>query len=138
MSGDIKHYGIVEEVKDGCIKVRIVQTSACATCKIAGHCTASESKEKLVDVYGENKSNLKTGDEVVVVASQNVGFLAVLLSAVIPLFILVAALAAGIYLTGDEALGAIVGIASLAPYFFIIYALREKIRNKLSFHIQAA
>lgn len=116
--------------------MRIVQASACATCKIAGHCTASESKEKLIEVYETNKSNLKPGDEVVVTAAQKVGFLAVLLSAVLPLFILIAALATALTLTGDEALGALIGIGSLVPYYLIIYMLREKIGQKLSFHIE--
>ena len=50
MSTDIKHCGVVDEVEDGCVKVRIVQSSACASCKVASHCNASENKEKVVEV----------------------------------------------------------------------------------------
>ena len=48
----VKHNGIVEEVGARYVKVRIVQSSACASCKIANHCTTSEMKVKTIDVYG--------------------------------------------------------------------------------------
>ena len=53
MSTKISHSGIVESIEDGCVKVRIVQTSACAACKVAGYCNAADSKEKSVDVFGD-------------------------------------------------------------------------------------
>ena len=52
MSDLIKHQGIVEKVDGMHVKVRIVQTSACSSCSAKGLCNASESKEKLIDVYG--------------------------------------------------------------------------------------
>ena len=56
MTDKIKHLGIVESINGSYLKVRIVQTSACSACSIKGHCSAAESKEKLIDVY--NKSGL--------------------------------------------------------------------------------
>ena len=54
MSAKISHSGIVASISKGCVQVRILQTSACAACKVAGHCNASESKEKIVDVLNVN------------------------------------------------------------------------------------
>ena len=55
------------------MKVRILQTSACAACKVAAHCNASESKEKIVDVLNvANAESLKKGDAVVVSTSGDV------------------------------------------------------------------
>ena len=69
----VKHNGIVEEVGARYVKVRIVQSSACASCKIANHCTTSEMKVKTIDVYGvENASDYVKGQEVVVCASMDV------------------------------------------------------------------
>ena len=93
MKNEIRHLGVVDTVDVGLIKVRITQTSACSSCKMSGNCNASESKEKVVDVYCDNHYGLRTGDTVIVIASQRTGFLAVLLSSVIPLIILVAVLA---------------------------------------------
>ena len=55
MNNKISHSGIIKSITDGCIKVQIVQTSACAACKVSAHCNAAESKIKIVDVYGNLK-----------------------------------------------------------------------------------
>lgn len=135
MNSNIKHLGVVDSIEGECIKVRIVQTSACSSCKIAGHCNASENKEKIVDIYDKNLRNVRKGDKLIVIASQKTGFLAVFLSSVIPLIILVSVLASAFFITCDEAFAAVVSLLSLIPYYFIIYLLREKIRVQLSFHI---
>lgn len=135
MNNNIRHWGVVDGVGDGCLKVRILQTSACASCKVSGHCTASESKEKVVDVYDKNLPDLHKGDKVVVVASQRTGFLAVLLSSVIPLFILVSVLVSVLTLSGSEAGAALLSICALLPYYLLLYLFRERIRSRLSFHI---
>lgn len=136
MTNSIKHSGIVESVEDGCVKVKIVQTSACSSCKIAGHCSASESKDKIVEVYDKTLDGLKVGESVVVIASQRTGMLSVLLSSVIPLVILVAVLFFMIPLTENEVLSALTSIGALIPYYLVLYLMRDKIRSKLSFGIE--
>ncbi len=136
ISTNIRHSGVVDEITDDCVKVRIIQSSACSSCKVAGHCNASESKEKIIDVFGENVSGLKIGDNVVVIASQSSGFLAVLLSSVIPLFLLIAVLFVTLYITGNEVTAALASLLSLFPYYLIIYMCREKIRTRLMFHLE--
>lgn len=59
MKNEIRHLGVVDTVDVGLIKVRITQTSACSSCKMSGNCNASESKEKVVDVYCDNHYGLK-------------------------------------------------------------------------------
>ena len=79
MTDSIRHSGIVDSVGDDCVRVRILQTSACASCKVAGYCNASESKEKVIDVYGTAyAATVKVGDHVVVTASREVAFKALL------------------------------------------------------------
>ncbi len=136
MSANIKHCGIVDEITDGCIKVRIVQSSACASCKVASRCNASESKEKIVEVYDEDTNMFSIGDNVTVTASQGMGFLAVLLSSVIPLFLLIAVLASVLAATSSEAWAALASLGALAPYYLILYMLKDKIRSRLSFKIE--
>ena len=50
MSNKIKHSGVVDGVDGTTVRVRILQSSACSACKVASHCNASETKEKLVEV----------------------------------------------------------------------------------------
>ncbi|MDO4159892.1 MAG: SoxR reducing system RseC family protein [Prevotellaceae bacterium] len=136
MNGKIKHQGIIDNIEDGCVKVRIIQTSACASCKVSGHCNASESKEKTVDVYNADTSCLHKGDNVIVVASDRTGFWAVMLSAVIPLILLVSVLLILVAFTGRETIAALIAMGSLIPYYFVIYLLRDKINTRFAFYIE--
>ena len=134
MSGRIKHTGVIESVEQNVIRVRILQTSACASCKVAGHCGASESKEKTVEVYGDFDG--RVGEEVTVVASEQVGVNAVILGFGVPFLILIAALYLLIRFTGNEPLAALGSIACLIPYYLVLYQKREKLRERLSFTIE--
>lgn len=135
MNTSIKHCGIVDEISDRCIKVRIVQSSACASCKVASHCNASESKEKIVEVYDDNSKLFSVGDNVVVMASTKVGLFAVFLSSVIPLFLLIVTLATVLAITNNEVYAALSSIGILIPYYIILYIFKDRIRSRLSFNI---
>lgn len=136
MNTTIKHSGVVESVGGDCIKVRIVQTSACVSCKVAGHCHASDKKDKTVDVYGAGLSGLNVGDEVLVVASENTGWFAVALSFILPFIIVVTVLFAVLAVSGNELVAALSCLFSLVPYFVLLYFLRDKIRKRISFTIE--
>lgn len=130
----IRHHGVVDEVGDNIVKVRIVQTSACASCKVSSHCSASESKEKIVEVFNPQVDGLASGDQVVVTASHGTGFLAVYISFVIPLAIMLVVLGV-IAWHGSETTAALVALCALVPYYFVVYLLRDKLRSRLTFQI---
>ena len=136
MSEKIKHSGVVEEVTEGRVVVRILQTSACAACKVAGHCNASEAKEKLVDVRCADASAYKTGQSVVVSTSRDVANRALLLGFGLPFVVLVGVLFAVLHLTGDEGLAALSGLGALAPYYLLLWLLRDRISRRVSFQIE--
>lgn len=138
MKGDrIKHVGVVESITDECMRVRIEQTSACSGCKIASHCSASEQKEKLIDVY--DKSSIighNVGDEVVVATTMSTGMRAVILGFVIPFIVLVMSLLIALRLTANEGLAALVALCSLIPYYLLLYYMRQYLRSHLSFVVE--
>ena len=136
MSNKIKHSGVVENIMGDSVQVRIVQTSACAACKVAGYCNASESKEKLVDVYHADTRHLKVGDVVMVTASTQVAAHALLLGFGLPSVVLVAVLVAVLLITGNEGAAALSGLAALVPYYAVLFLFRNRIRDKLSFSIE--
>lgn len=137
MTDSIRHSGIVDSVGDDCVRVRILQTSACASCKVAGYCNASESKEKVIDVYGTvYAATVKVGDHVVVTASREVAFKALLWAFGVPFIILVAVLFSVVAATSDETVGALSGMAALAPYYLVLYFLRGRMRSKMTFRIE--
>jgi sigma-E factor negative regulatory protein RseC len=136
MSNKIKHSGVVENILGDSVQVRIVQTSACAACKVAGYCNASESKEKLVDVYHADTRNLRVGDVVTVTASTQVAAQALLLGFGLPFVVLVAVLIVVLLITGNEGAAALSGLGALVPYYAVLFLFRNRIRDKLSFSIE--
>ena len=137
MSAKISHSGIVASISNGYVQVRILQTSACAACKVAGHCNASESKEKIVDVLNVNDiSTLKVGDHVIVTASHDVAKRALLLGFGIPFLVLVTVLLIMLKVFSNEGLAAITALLSLIPYYWVLYLMRDKIQKKMSFFIE--
>lgn len=137
MGEKIKHSGVVESVDGDCMRVRILQTSACAGCKAASFCNASEKKEKIIDVYDKHSiSGHKKGDNVVVTGSLDTGRKAVMIGFGIPFIVLVAVLAITYQLSHSEPLAALVSIAALVPYYFIVYLLRDKLRRDFSFEVE--
>lgn len=138
MSSKISHSGIVESVAGGCVKVRILQTSACAGCKVASHCNASESKEKIIDVYQTDgiAARVKVGDSVMVSASRDVANRALLLGFGVPFLVLVVVLIVVLRLSGNEGLSALVALLSLAPYYGVLWLCRDKIQRRLRFYLE--
>lgn len=136
MSQKISHSGVIESILGGCVKVRIVQTSACAACKIAGHCNASESKVKIVDVFCSNSSDYKVGQDVTVWASKDVANKALMLGFGVPFLLLVSVLMIALKIIGDEGISALVALGALVPYYFALWLMRIRIQNQISFQIE--
>ena len=136
MSNKISHSGIVDSIVGDCVKVRILQTSACAACKVASHCNAAEAKEKVVDVVCANSAEYSEGQQVVVSASADVARRALLLGFGLPFLVLVAVLLLVLRLSGSEGLAALSALASLVPYYLLIWLSRRRIQQHISFQIE--
>ena len=136
MSHQIEHSGVVQRVDKGHLQVLIVQTSACAACKVAGYCNAAESKEKLIDVYCDCASDYQVGQTVTVTASQRVAAKALLWGFGMPFVVMVTVLVAVLLPTGSEGLAALSGLLALVPYYGVLYMLRRRLRDQLSFAIK--
>lgn len=130
MSETIEHKGIVESVSGQEVHVRIVQASACSACHAAKSCMAADAREKFIDCMAEEP--LAVGDEVVVSVSQKQGWLAVLLSFVLPFCLMMLVL----WLMGkffSEPVAGTVALVSLLPYYLIIWLLRGKLKKNFEF-----
>ena len=137
MSNKIKHNGVVDGVEEGCVRVRILQSSACSACKVASHCNASETKEKIIEVQVADADRYQRGDSVIVVADTAVGFHASLYGYLLPLILMVVSLVAVLKITQSEGYAAMSALGILIPYYIGLYLLRNKLRNKLSFSLES-
>lgn len=134
--GKISHEGIVDAVTEQGFRVKILQTSACAACKVHGHCSAAESKEKTVDVRNTSNANYQVGDKVVVSMTTGDGRDAILLAFVLPFVIMVVVLVVCLLLTHNEAIAALSGIGALIPYYLTLFLLKEKITQRFTFRLE--
>lgn len=137
MADVIKHDGIVDSIEGSCIHVRIVQVSACAACGAKSLCSAAESKEKIVDVYGADTTAYQVGQRVMVEGAASMGMKAVRLAFLFPLLLLVAAVALVMWLTdGNEALAALAALLVLTVYFLLLFVNKKKLAREFTFTIK--
>lgn len=138
MVTNIKHLGIVENINGSRLKVKIVQSSACSACSVKGHCSASETKEKIIDVYNKNNVPCQVGERVMIVGTTSMGMKAVLLAFMLPFIVLLLALIISLKLTGgDEAVSALVSLGTLVPYYLIIYICRNRLSRSFMFILES-
>ena len=135
MADIIKHQGIVENISGSHLKVRIVQTSACAACSVIGHCTSADTKEKLIDIVVSDASSYQLGDRVVVFGELAMGMMAVLLAFIAPFCILVVSLFLFMAVWNDELGSALCSLALLIPYYYILWLNRKRMGKKFSFSV---
>lgn len=131
----INHEGVVAATGNGKVSVRITQAAACATCKIAGHCNASEQQEKMIEVYTKDAQRYHIGDSVKVRTDVQTGHRAVWLGYGIPLVLMVATLFLVRFFSGSDGAAALSAIAILIPYYILLYLFRARIARKVSFSI---
>ena len=136
MKDIIEHLGVVENIDGMHVKVRIVQTSACSTCAVKGHCNASERKVKIIDAFNFDSYTLSLGQQVNVFGTTSMGMQAVLWAFGIPFLVLFAMLFVLMGITDNEVVSALGAILALVPYYLIIYAMREKFSKKFTFTIK--
>ena len=135
-TNDISHEGTIISIEKENLRVRIIQNSACASCKIAGHCQTSESKEKIIEVTTPDYADFAVGDKVNVTESVGVGAKAVVFGFILPLALMMAAIISAITaFDPSEGVAALAGIASLIPYYLVLYFLRGYMKNIMGFGI---
>lgn len=129
----------MESVKEGLVRVRILQASACSACKVASRCHTAESKEKIIDVtvVGHEAFNWKKGQAVTVCTSGTMAGRALLLGFGVPLLIMLIVLVATLAAGCSEGMAALLMIASLIPYYIGLWLFRNRIARTISFQIES-
>lgn len=147
MGNRIRHEGTVISIAGNHVRVHILQASACASCKAASQCTASESKVKIIDVWTDNSAEFNVGDNVVVEIANRIGMMSVLVGFVAPICAVLFGVILALILTGEgcifhidepynQAVAAVVGLLMLLPYYIVLYIFRDRIREKVTFSVQ--
>ena len=136
-SNNVSHEGIVVSAENGMVSVSIMQSSACASCKIAKQCVSSESKKKIIDIAVEDADSYNIGDKVIVTESITTSALAVICAFVIPLSMMMISIILSLMcFQCTEGTAALIGIGSLIPYYILLYTLRGYMKKVINFGIQ--
>ena len=132
----IKHSGEVVRIEATTVYVKLTVSSACSGCHAKSVCGVDESAEKIVEVEDVVASQYEVGDIVeVALQSGDMGTKAVVLTYIVPFFVLAVLLFGSVTLGVSAGLSAVVSLAGVVGYYLVIYALRDKIKKKIKFII---
>lgn len=136
MTNTIKHQGIVENIIGSHLSVRIIQTSACAACSVKGHCSSADSKEKVIDITDPSAGSFQIGEQVMVIGETSMGMMAVVLAFVLPFAVLILSLFIFMTVLNDELYAALLSLALLIPYYYVLWLNKTRLKQKFSFTIK--
>jgi sigma-E factor negative regulatory protein RseC len=132
----IKHSGEVVRIEATTVYVKLTVSSACSGCHAKAVCGVDESAEKIVEVEDVVASQYEVGDIVeVALQSGTMGTKAVVLTYVVPFFILTLLLVGALWLGLSEGVSALVALGGVALYCVVLYTLRHRIKNTIKFII---
>ena len=132
----IKHSGEVVRIGRDTVYVRMTVGSACSGCHAKAVCGVDESQEKIVEVSGVVASDYSVGEAVeVALQSNSMGTKAVVLTYVVPFFILALLLVVAIVACTSEGIAALVALSGVMVYYLALYALRNRIKKTIKFII---
>lgn len=132
----IDHLGVVESIEGSHLSVRIVQTSACVSCSIKGHCSSADSKDKIIDIIDETASSYEVGEQVMVVGRTSMGMMAVALAFVFPFLILIIFLFVFMAWIESELYAALFSLFILVPYYFVLWLNKTRLKQQFTFTIK--
>ncbi|MCD4724516.1 MAG: SoxR reducing system RseC family protein [Bacteroidales bacterium] len=132
---NISHPGIVEQVTDDKIIVKIIAMSACSSCHAKGMCNVADMEEKIVEVRKIPHRDFQKNDQVTVSMKKSLGSRAVLLGYIFPFVLMIATLLLVLFLSGDEGVAGLSAILILIPYYWLLYIYRSKLKSTFSFTI---
>ena len=133
---EIAHEGRITDINPDFTTVEIMSSSACAGCHAKGLCGMAEEKEKIIMVPSDPYTVYSVGQEVLVMTKKSMGLKAVWISYVIPLAILLILILSLSSVIGNEAFTGLAAIAGVAIYYFVIWLLRDRLRNEFVFYIK--
>ena len=117
------------------VRVGIEVMEACGSCASRKACAMGTSDRREIVAHTSTPELFSVGEVVNVVARCSMGAMAVLLCYVLPLIVLVAALALAVTLGCSEGVAAVMTLSMLALYYAVLAAFRNKIAGKVVFTI---
>ena len=135
MNDRVSHKGIITNISDDEVQVKILSKSACVSCNIKSACNMSDMQEKIISIPRPKDKNLSIGQEVVISMGLGQANKAVIFAYVIPVIILISMIFILNIFKIDEGINALISIGTLIPYYLILFLFRDKIKRKFEYEI---
>lgn len=136
MANTIKHQGIVENINGSHLQVRIIQTSACASCSVQGTlylcgyeretCRCGRCQCRILPARRPCMGDGRTFN----------GSDGVLFAFIFPFLILIISLFVFMAIWNDELRSALCSLALLVPYYYILWLNKSRMGKKFSFSVR--
>lgn len=132
----VSHPGVIINVDDQYVAVRISSAAACGSCKVKGSCGMAEMEDKIVDVPKQEGAAYRKGDLVTIYMQQSLGNYAVFLGYVLPFIVVLIALIVMLQMGYSEGFSGLISLGILIPYYFVLFLTRDKLKKTFRFYIK--
>jgi sigma-E factor negative regulatory protein RseC len=135
-SDSIAHSGIINKLDERYYYVSIIAQKSCSNCYSKGLCSITDLNDQIIEVPRKHNNDRKVGDEVEVLMKKSLGVRAVLLGYILPFVLLLSTLILTYEISESEGLAGAAAIFILIPYYFVLYALKERLKSTFVFSIR--
>jgi sigma-E factor negative regulatory protein RseC len=129
----VEHIGKVVEVNEGQCVVLIEQLSACVNCQARSACTASDKKEKNIEVQTEN--HVVVGEQVLLVGQHSLGLKAVFFAYILPLALIFVVLVVLTIVGVEETLAGTISLFAILPYYGVLRFFKDRLKREFTFKL---
>lgn len=131
----VTHPGVVKQVDGNKVSVSVISKAGCASCQLKGSCSVGEVEEKVVEMELPRGFSFKEGQVVTVEMKQSLGTMAVLLGYFFPFLVVLFSLILFLNLGIDQGLAGILSLLMLAPYYGLLYLLKDLFAKKFQYKL---
>ena len=136
-TNNVTHSGKVIGVFRDTVTVAVESSEACGSCASRSACSLGvQSNTRNILITTPDASSFSVGEIVRVATRTQMGLMAVALCYALPAVVLVAVLAAAVLCGVSEGVAALISLGSVAIYFGILWLVRDKLAQKISFTIE--
>ncbi len=135
MTDKVEHISVITAVSDGHITVAIDPGLKCKGCGVAAMCgSKGERSEMTINI--PDSCDFRVGESVRVYAADSSTWRAIILTALLPCFILFCGVMLLLALGVNQSVAAVIGISLIVLYFFVLYLLRGRVVGKLRWSVE--
>ncbi len=135
-SGTIEHLGVINELGDTFVRVKVKAEAACGNCRAKGSCSIGAGGERTIEVARKPGDNYSSGEPIKVVLEQSLGMKALGLGYFLPFLLVLVMLATMTTIGLNEGMAGLLSLSSLIPYYLFLGLFREKLKKEFSFRLR--